>query len=207
MNMWTKKNGGGLRDLEGELGINASIYPPQEIRRHLPGYSPSLPDDPVAAHDGVIASPPVSPFTFSADPEWQALLDAALGRGDKSRDAEEGDTLEAVIQAIVAHGQDMLPLLRLLRERAESDERLAELVGHLQDRLNRGISAACALAPREMEVLERAAQGESNPEIARGLNVQTVTVAKALSRAYRKLDAKNRTEAVHKWMLLRGMGG
>jgi len=113
--------------------------------------------------------------------------------------------LDALIQAIAENGQGMQPLLRALREKAAANPRLSEVADALQDRLGREAEEPrAALAPREQEVLELAAKGESNADIARGLNLRTITVAKALSRAYRKLDAKNRTDAVHKWMLLRG---
>ncbi|MCL1939749.1 MAG: LuxR C-terminal-related transcriptional regulator [Desulfovibrionaceae bacterium] len=208
-NEWKRKK--GQSELASDLGISTCIYPPQATKSGLPEYAAdSLPSAPVAAQGGPVASRPVLPFDFSLAADWQALLESALGSGQQPfqkhslQDAEEENKLEALLQAIVEHGQEMLPLLRLLREKAETDNRLAELVDLLQSRLNLSISAACSLAPREMEVLERAASGESNPQIAHSLNLQTITVAKALSRAYRKLGARNRTDAVHKWLLLRG---
>lgn len=208
-NAWKKHN--GHKKVADDFNITACDYPPQEPKQGLPEYAGEpLPAAPVAATGDYIISRPVLPFGFSSGEDWQALLDSALGRGNDAehaataRDADEDTRLETLIQAIVEHGQEMLPLLRLLREKAAEDERLSDIVNLLQDRLSLGISAACTLAPREMEVLELAAKGESNANIARILNLQTVTVAKALSRAYRKLDAKNRTDAVHKWMLIRG---
>lgn len=190
-----------------QFGISTCIYPPQAPKQSLPGYSPdSLPDAPVAGEGAYVISPAVLPFGFSTSEEWKAVLDSFLGgeNSKKERDENEKAQLEAMIQAIVEHSQEMLPLLLILREKAAGDKCLAGVVSILQDRLNLGINAACMLAPREMEVLELAAHGENNADIARRLNLQTVTVTKALSRAYRKLNAKNRTDAVHKWMLLRG---
>ena len=204
-NEWKKK------ELDSSLGISTCIYPPQEMKSGLPEYAAdSLPSAPVAAQGEPVASRPVLPFDFSLAADWQTLLEPALksrqipSRRADSQDAEEENKLEALVQAIVEYGQEMLPLLRLLREKAETDKRLAGLVDLLHDRLSLGINAACSLAPREMEVLELAADGASNPQIANSLNLQTITVAKALSRVYRKLSAKNRADAVHKWMLLRG---
>ena len=195
------------RGSAGDLGIGTCIYPPQETKSGLPEYAAdSRPNPPVAAQGGAAATRPVLPFDFSAD--WPALLESALqggqARKNMPRDAEEESRLEVLLQAIADRGQEMLPLLRRLREKAETDNRLEGLVDLLQDRLALGINAACSLAPREMEVLELAAGGASNPQIAGSLNLRTVTVAKALSRVYRKLGAKNRADAVHKWMLLRG---
>ena len=203
--------------LNTALGIGACIYPPQESRCGLPGYGQSSqPSAPVAAGGQSIASRAVLPFDFSGGTDWQALLSTALGGEPQKRGApdsqggadpadQDAAALEAIVQAIVDMGQEILPLLGLLRQKAEQDERLSGLVEKVHSRLHLGIKAACSLSPREMEVLELAATGESNPGIARLLTLQTITVAQTLSRAYRKLGAKNRSDAVRKWMLLRGM--
>jgi DNA-binding NarL/FixJ family response regulator len=57
-------------------------------------------------------------------------------------------------------------------------------------------SGTAALSRREREVLGLLASGLSNKEIARRLQVETVTVAVHLSSVYRKLGAANRTQAV-----------
>ena len=200
--------------LNASLGIGACIYPPQESRCGLPGYGQeSQPSAPVAAAGQSIASRAVLPFDFSGGTDWQALLSTALGNSAPdpavpealARASQDAAALEAIVQAIVDLGQEILPLLGLLRQKAEQDGRLSGLVKMVHSRLHLGINAACSLSPREMEVLELAAKGESNPGIARLLALQTITVAQTLSRAYRKLGAKNRSDAVRKWMLLRGM--
>ncbi len=53
-----------------------------------------------------------------------------------------------------------------------------------------------ALTKREQEVLNLLAEGASNKEIARSLGLQEVTVKLHLRGLFRKLDAKNRTQAV-----------
>jgi DNA-binding CsgD family transcriptional regulator len=63
-----------------------------------------------------------------------------------------------------------------------------------------------ALARRERQTLLLAAKGLSNEEIAQSLHVRPITVAKALSRAYRKLGAQNRAEAVRNYLLSREEG-
>lgn len=185
------------------LNIGACIYTPQVPKRGLPEYvAPSRAEAPVAAGGECIASRAVLPLGPSGG-DWESLVRAALGQGGEG----DADTrLDALIQAIAENGQDAEPLLRALREKGARDPRLSGVADALQARLGRAAEVPCAaaLAPREQEVLELAARGESNADIARGLNLRTITVAKALSRAYRKLDAKNRTDAVHKWMLLRG---
>lgn len=59
-----------------------------------------------------------------------------------------------------------------------------------------GEGGAAALSRREREVLGLLASGLSNKEIARRLQVETVTVAVHLSSVYRKIGAANRTQAV-----------
>jgi len=54
---------------------------------------------------------------------------------------------------------------------------------------------AAKLTKRELEVLEGLAKGQSNKEIARGLDLQEVTVKLHVKTLCRKLDARNRTQA------------
>lgn len=53
------------------------------------------------------------------------------------------------------------------------------------------------LTPRELEVLRAAAAGKPNAHIAQELFVTPQTVKFHLSNVYRKLGARNRTEAAH----------
>jgi DNA-binding NarL/FixJ family response regulator len=52
------------------------------------------------------------------------------------------------------------------------------------------------LSPREREVLELVASGSTNPEIAAALHLSTHTVKEHTSALYKKLDVRNRAEAV-----------
>ncbi|MCD8497268.1 MAG: response regulator transcription factor [Alphaproteobacteria bacterium] len=54
---------------------------------------------------------------------------------------------------------------------------------------------AVKLTPREREVLQHLARGESNKEIARALDLQVVTVKLHVRGICKKLDASNRTQA------------
>ncbi|MCD8566702.1 MAG: response regulator transcription factor [Alphaproteobacteria bacterium] len=54
------------------------------------------------------------------------------------------------------------------------------------------------LTPREREVLQYLARGESNKEIARALDLQVVTVKLHVRGICKKLDAANRTQAALK---------
>lgn len=54
------------------------------------------------------------------------------------------------------------------------------------------------LTPREEQVLNMIAQGETNEQIATDLKLSPNTIKQHASSAYRKLDAHNRTEAVRR---------
>jgi DNA-binding NarL/FixJ family response regulator len=54
------------------------------------------------------------------------------------------------------------------------------------------------LTAREYEIIQRAALGESNAEIAKAIFLAPTTVKSYLQSALRKLDARNRAEAVFK---------
>lgn len=56
------------------------------------------------------------------------------------------------------------------------------------------------LTRREAEVMDLVAQGHSNHEIAERLVVSDKTVKNHLNRAYRKLHARDRAQAVARWL-------
>ena len=60
------------------------------------------------------------------------------------------------------------------------------------------------LTRREREILQLAAAGRSNAELARRLWVTEQTVKFHLSNVYRKLNVSNRTEA-SRWAQLHGL--
>ncbi len=58
--------------------------------------------------------------------------------------------------------------------------------------------AALGLSERELEVLQELAAGRSNKEIAAHLHVSPNTVKTHVARLFEKLDARRRTEAIHR---------
>lgn len=58
--------------------------------------------------------------------------------------------------------------------------------------------ASLGISPRELTVLQALAEGQSNKEIARLLEVSPNTVKTHVARLYDKLGARRRTEAIHR---------
>jgi DNA-binding NarL/FixJ family response regulator len=74
--------------------------------------------------------------------------------------------------------------------------RLVGLGGTVFERQER--SSAMGLSEREREVLALISDGLTNPEIAGRLHISPHTVKEHTSSLYRKLEVRNRTEAVQK---------
>jgi DNA-binding CsgD family transcriptional regulator len=102
-------------------------------------------------------------------PALQALLHAALPRIAGDLDESERALLELLYPAIGAAWH-----------RAVAAQR----------------AASAGLTPREVQVLDRVAAGDSNLLIARRLGVRPRTVDKHLEHAYAKLGVGSRTAAV-----------
>lgn len=60
------------------------------------------------------------------------------------------------------------------------------------------------LTPREIEILQQLASGQSNKELARSLAISPNTVKTHVARLYAKLEVRNRVEAIEKarWLAL-----
>lgn len=189
-----------------ELGIVTCVYTPQMPKSSFPDVvSPDVQGVPVTPQGVCVASSAVLPLDSAAERSWNALV--AVATDGESEKKFLKPHFEALMETIAEGGQEMLPLIRNLREKAVGDPRLNEIMDMLQGRIGSMEIEVVHLAPREREVIELAASGKSNAEIASSLQLQVITVGKALTRAYRKLGAKNRSEAVHKWMLQRDLRG
>ncbi len=65
-------------------------------------------------------------------------------------------------------------------------------------------SSLTTLTPRELEVLESAARGHTNAQIALDLGISRKTVETYMSRIFVKLGVRNRTAAVALYLRARG---
>lgn len=105
------------------------------------------------------------------------------------------------IQLCVAeYGLHIMPLLRELEKARPADPHLRDIIRIARQFERHADRTDSLLSPRERDVIARVAKGWSNSEIAGDLGLQNVTIAQALTRIFRKLGAKNRTEAARKWM-------
>ena len=64
------------------------------------------------------------------------------------------------------------------------------------------IMQAQKLTKRESEVLVQLAQGRLNKEISNELDISVDTVKKHVKNIYQKINARNRIEAVHYYLML-----
>ncbi len=63
---------------------------------------------------------------------------------------------------------------------------------------NEAAIRSLGLSPREVEMLEALASGESNKEIARRFGISPNTVKTHLARVYEKLEVQRRVQAIEK---------
>lgn len=113
--------------------------------------------------------------TFSTDADIAAALDAGAS-GYLLKDALPGDVFEA-IRRVADGGAVLAPVVadRVVRSRAAPSEHLSI---------------------RELDVLQRLAEGLGNRAIAQDLHLSEATVKTHLGHIYAKLDVDNRTAAV-----------
>ena len=204
-------------------GIGACHYPCEANGHDLPGndqpppaHRRGLPDAELSTPLPTVAPPPVVPpgilpdgRVISADDGWRQAL-AALRR-PPARITADGDRhrLEEILENLAGrHPVAAHALMARLREKFAHQPALKRLADNLESRLPAAVplsntaadSADARLARREEEVLRLAAVGEGNKQIAAKLGLEIITVARAFTRAYRKLNAKNRSDAVRIWL-------
>jgi DNA-binding NarL/FixJ family response regulator len=128
-----------------------------------------------------------------------------------SASVDSGDVLESLRLGAVGYltkDLDGPALLRSVRGAAEGDlampRRLAarairDLVDAARHGGGRAEGGLAALSPRETETLRLLAQGLTDREIAEALTISTRTVETHVSNILRKLEARNRAEAAHRY--------
>lgn len=114
---------------------------------------------------------------------------------------------DELVGLFMENAGELLPILKLVQDKEIDKEYLKKVIFHCQQYqtglsriLNKGEGPkeAGLLTERELEILQLVKTGYKNGEIGKTLNIATVTVEKALSNIYRKLNVKGRAEAVKK---------
>jgi two-component system, NarL family, nitrate/nitrite response regulator NarL len=122
---------------------------------------------------------------LSEDPDLSTLADVLLrGAHALLRVEDVDDDLPAVLSA-VAHGYVAVDALHL-----------DEVTGWMAARLAGGSPAVPTLTARESDVLDSIASGHTIRQTARAFGIAAKTVENTQARLYRKLGARNRTEAL-----------
>lgn len=129
--------------------------------------------------------------------------------GGETNDAELLEWIEAGCCGCVPRDASLTDLLAAIQNvccgRAECSPYLAALVSSRIRELARdltGDARAPSLTPREIEVLQLAAGGLTNKEIARRLHIWLQTVKSHLHNAYTRLGVRTRRAAVAKALRL-----
>ncbi len=122
-------------------------------------------------------------FTLVAGP--RRMLAIALSRGEPDYTDEERDLLNRLRPLLISAFRGAVEHTRLRRALAEHGDD-AEFVAALREH---------GLTRREAEVVRLVALGRSNGYVAGELGVSDRTVAKHLEHAFRKLDARTRSQA------------
>ena len=152
---------------------------------------------PLAGIDGVIRAAPDTPLLVVTGTEDDALLLDLLDRGVAgfAPKTASGSIIDAAMRLILAGGRYLPPRLAEIASARIDDGSVTAIrddVARLAERLTN----------RQMQVLRLMAQGQSNKEIARALDLAPSTVKTHLSQLLVHLGATNRTDASIKARML-----
>src|SRR5438270_159229 len=109
-----------------------------------------------------------------------------------SQDPEGESDVLAVRACVLPHGS------RVTAARVAAGEVIAAPVKDEELRRAAEKIHCTPLTSREHEILRRAARGETNAEIAKAIFLSPTTVKSYIQSALRKLEVRNRVEAVYK---------
>ena len=119
---------------------------------------------------------------------YQAVVGGADGHVSESAQPEE--LVETIKQA--ADGEE--PIQRTLAERPAVGRRVLETYAELSSRAP--VIGDSDVTPRELRILELAAEGKTNYQIGREIGLSEHTVKGAISQLLARLRLRHRTEAV-----------
>ncbi|TBV06599.1 LuxR C-terminal-related transcriptional regulator [Stutzerimonas kirkiae] len=106
-------------------------------------------------------------------------------------------------RSLLDAGDELLPLLSRLQKKLPARHETGEILARLlerhpqaDERQRQGHTTRQGLSERECQALRLVAEGQSNKEIARSLDISTETVKWHLKNIYGKLNVTSRTQAI-----------
>lgn len=131
----------------------------------------------------------------------EAAVEAERARTVRALDSAVGEHLGAIVEIARTIADDPASSAHLLAQAASIIDTSALATSVLRTSGQQLPEAgrcghAAELSPRELEVVQLASRGLSNPEIAKELFLARGTVKAYMESALQKLDARNRVEAV-----------
>jgi DNA-binding NarL/FixJ family response regulator len=152
---------------------------------------------PLAGIDGIIRAAPAMPVLIVTGTQDDALLLDLLDRGVAgfAPKSASGAIIEAALRLIAVGGRYLPPRLAdIAASRIDT--------GHTPPQRDAGALVSERLTDRQMDVLRLVAEGRSNKEIARTLDLAPSTVKTHLANVLACLNATNRTDASVKARML-----
>jgi DNA-binding NarL/FixJ family response regulator len=152
---------------------------------------------PLAGIDGIMRAAPAMPVLIVTGTQDDALLLDLLDRGVAgfAPKSASGAIIEAALRLIAVGGRYLPPRLAdIAASRIDT--------GHAPPQRDPGALVSERLTDRQMDVLRLVAEGRSNKEIARTLDLAPSTVKTHMAQVLACLNASNRTEASVKARML-----
>jgi DNA-binding NarL/FixJ family response regulator len=173
-----------------------------EIFRQLLGSVGVVIVDPDDAEDLVQARPDVVVLVEPEPEHWAAVenlgIPIVLVQGEETDDADVVDSILAGADAVLHCNSDPETVLEVMGEVSRG----GSVMDPSQMRAVAGVARAAGghpgvvLSRREGEILASIAEGKSVKQTARDLGISPKTVENLQGRLFRKLEARNRAQAV-----------
>ncbi len=166
-------------------------------RDDMDGFEALLSEEPDAFAAAELLFNRIHAAVFGAIPAWRRGDGAEAAR--RLREAVECSRPDGFILPVAEYGGHVLPVLQRLAGESPGDAHLraiidmAERVAALRRSRERG--AARSFTDRERDIMRLVAKGKSASAIADKLCCTQPSVKNALTRLYKKMGVKNRTEA------------
>lgn len=144
-----------------------------------------------------VGPPATESLTILREMQEENLPTRAVVFAGEIDEQEIGEAIRLGARGVVLKEMALRLLLQCIRKVHAGGEWFERSIGHLVGRIRQGDATrnrAEALTRREIEVMQRVAQGLNNQAIAQSLSIGKGTVKVHLHRIYGKLKVRNRVE-------------